>query len=1186
LIEPVKSTGRPGTLWDVIARLTAHACEQQCRPTIHELFDAVWLGAKDVFVAEEYVEPPPPEPPPPQPPPSLPLPVPKPTPPNPPPVPRPPLSPDPSSPPVKRFPLVGETHEKDSRRAGRGVAILIPGGRALPGALALSRALRPLKRRVPSRTEWIFDENLTVERVATERLPLLEMRPARTRWLEIAILIDRSPSMQVWQHTLREFQILLEREGAFRDVRVWHLEVVRGGVAAPGGKPEVIVRAPNQRQIRSPWELIDQAGRRVVLVATDCLGPEWDEGIYPDFIDKLGERMPVALLQLLPENLWPQTAMEATRSDQIMASEPGLPNRRLWSACAAGPVAKNHRRPVPVITLEPGFVACWARVVAGFPGAVAPAVAFDAARVPPAAPAGGTPANGASPVNQADISAEDRVAYFQDTSTATALELAGLLAAAPLTLPIMRLVQQTLLPQSRQSHLAEVFLGGLLRRLSPVTADENPDRVRFEFHTGVRKILLDQGYIPDHVEVLKAISGYMQQYLGSRLDIRAILADPSADGPAYAEGAEEDSFAEVSAEILERLGGRYAALARGLRPRPKGSATLTRATVVDDPFVGVRILWVDDRPSNNTHFSRELTNRGAIILNVTSTLDALAALNREPFTAIISDMGRPEGQQAGIDLLDRVRQKGFTMPIAIFAGMQGPKFAAQVRAHLGQVSTNDFSEVVSALEDALRTPATSLGHLPTDGVAALGEYLRQNKLNDELATQLDAEPGDSSRWKVIWEGLSEVQTAVRLLDVARCATQCADLKLYRPGSRGSTQYWTGTVADGEKERKPATAAVSEALRERRTVYRHDRRGSELTIPVPAPDREGLPLAILYISSLLPLAFGPRQIQWLEALARSASLQLGRDRIASVRPPRIIFTDNRGTDPEDRNKGRFGGKAAVGGRKLIAEMDRRNPQRNFYVDFIVRSTDGSPLQGPVYFHLHETYPHSPILITKMEAEGTQARLAEVHAAGTYTVGVQVKDAQLEWITLELDLAEQLHPPFFAALLFQSTPRLWSLAERLHAGEVIPWKVTRYKGHLQRGGLVLFWSSEALGRDDARGLWGWGIITGDSPKLTRGVERLPVTCVERWSVKDQPLAAPVPARTVFALSSWQQHVLGRFAAGTNFVVDLPQLKETAEVIGRLSKTSQLGRAVKAIERGELLDPRKFKPATLEWQRASLA
>jgi hypothetical protein len=49
-------------------------------------------------------------------------------------------------------------------------------------------------------------------------------------------------------------------------------------------------------------------------------------------------------------------------------------------------------------------------------------------------------------------SSEERLQVFQATVSPLARQLAGYLAAAPLSRPVMRLVQRVMLPESRQVH--------------------------------------------------------------------------------------------------------------------------------------------------------------------------------------------------------------------------------------------------------------------------------------------------------------------------------------------------------------------------------------------------------------------------------------------------------------------------------------------------------------------------------------------------------------------------------------------------------------------------------------------------------------------------------------------------------------------------------------------------------------
>jgi V8-like Glu-specific endopeptidase len=108
--------------------------------------------------------------------------------------------------------------------------------------------------------------------------------------------------------------------------------------------------------------------------------------------------------------------------------------------------------------------------------------------------------------------------------------------------------------------------------------------------------------------------------------------------------------------------------------------------------------------------------------------------------------------------------------------------------------------------------------------------------------------------------------------------------------------------------------------------------------------------------------------------------------------------------DDPQKDRWGGQSARAGRKLSAAVADAS-RRLFTCDFTVESTDGSPLEGPVVFHLHDSFPRMVIHVRRVQ-DGVRAVLEEVVAYGVFTVGAQVKDRHGNWIGLELDLAQ--HP----------------------------------------------------------------------------------------------------------------------------------------------------------------------------------
>jgi hypothetical protein len=429
-----------------------------------------------------------------------------------------------------------------------------PSASALPHKLELARALRALRRRVPSRLRTTLDEVATAERIANQGLWVPVLRPARTRWLDAILVVDRGRSMGIWRKTLSELERVLQSQGAFRDVRTWELDTneAREPVRLRPVGSGVLLQ-------RSPQELIDTRGRRLILVVSDCVSPAWHSGAVARLLEEWGRHGPVAIVQLLPRSLWGRTALRRGVAAGFHARSPGVPNRKLESRpLGARANDDRHRLAMPVVTLEKDSLERWARLVAGRPMTWAPGVLLSHepldARQPVAVPE--------TRSRLAALTAVERVRRFRGTASPTAQTLAGLLAATPLNLPVMRLVLQTMLPEAEQVHLAEVFLGGLIHEVRTDEPPRNPDEVQYDFHEGVRELLLESVSISDSIEVLRRTSRFLEKRLGHSLDFRAVLSDPGV--PA---AREFRPFAHVSATVLRRLGGEYAELADRLEGR-------------------------------------------------------------------------------------------------------------------------------------------------------------------------------------------------------------------------------------------------------------------------------------------------------------------------------------------------------------------------------------------------------------------------------------------------------------------------------------------------------------------------------------------------------------------------------------------------------------------------------------------
>ncbi|NEO87049.1 MAG: caspase family protein [Spirulina sp. SIO3F2] len=421
-----------------------------------------------------------------------------------------------------------------SQSSQQGIPFKTPAAAALRNPLALARALRPLMRKAPSRTVQVLDEQATVQQSIEERRVVPVLRPALERWFEVALVIEESGSWGIWQQTLLEFAQLLARQGAFRAVQVWWARVDGDAIK---------LRSGNGRVVR-PQVLADPTGRRLVLLASDCTSAAWSDGTWLGFLRQWGARVSVTVLQLLPEVMWRQTALGQSEGVQLGATVPGAVNTRLrleretwW--LEEGELPTPDLVPVPVISLEPYGLRAWARVMAGVAQARLAGyglAAFDGEAL-------------AVETAVLELDGEELFERFWATASPLARRLAALMAATSVQLPIVRLIQQVMVPRSSTVQVAEVFLSGMLEVVTRDVAD--PERRRYEFVAGVRELLL--GTIPrwEALTVVEQVSGFVARRLGVSLR--------EFEGMILGEGngeLDEDvrAFAEVTEAVLERLG--------------------------------------------------------------------------------------------------------------------------------------------------------------------------------------------------------------------------------------------------------------------------------------------------------------------------------------------------------------------------------------------------------------------------------------------------------------------------------------------------------------------------------------------------------------------------------------------------------------------------------------------------------
>lgn len=474
--------------------------------------------------------------------------------------------PVPVEPPIDIYtpPLDSLSQESQNEENIEGLPFQVPAAPALANKLQISRALRPLMRKVPSSSRRILDVEATVNHIVDALIVEQEIwvpitKPQPERWLNFELVVEENRSSFIWQETINELSQILENYGIFHTVRTWNLS------SDHQENLQLVSRKKGHQKNHCQYnyrELYHSNRRGLILLISDCLSTIWQQKTIYKWLQKWSNQSPTAIMQLFPERLWLSSELGLGYKVKLSAFNPGEPNSKL--ICGED-LDIEQALNLPIITLEPESLKQWAKVVAGYGRIQTPAIVLDLDFVE-------------QQVNKTEISQsleaspEVIVDRFLATASPTAQRLAGLMAAVPVSLPVVHLIQKTMLPKSTPVNVAEVFLSGMIERKKDVSSSvyihkeeiKNREVSEYDFVPEVRKLLNQAMRLAETEKVLDVVSEYIADKMG--LSIKSFTA-LLLNLPDFSLEKQEKllPFAHVAVEVLRNLGGKYADLAEEIK---------------------------------------------------------------------------------------------------------------------------------------------------------------------------------------------------------------------------------------------------------------------------------------------------------------------------------------------------------------------------------------------------------------------------------------------------------------------------------------------------------------------------------------------------------------------------------------------------------------------------------------------
>ncbi|WP_218042418.1 SAV_2336 N-terminal domain-related protein [Streptomyces chartreusis] len=392
---------------------------------------------------------------------------------------------------------------------------------ALPDALDIGRALRPLRRPWLSGVHRRLDVDATVEHYTRTGMLVPLLTPAPEPWLEAIVVLDRGTAMAVWDETVHTLTKTLRALAAFRDVRVWQLE------HPPGGAPILHDHHGSGLALTEGAAHHTQPARRLLLVVTDCAAPAWRQDVLWQTLHAWGRTAPVALINPLPKRLWQRSGLDLPHTTAV-ATVPASPGSRL-----------SYRRPrllretqetkpwqaLPVLQFDPTQILAWARTLMRTDPSGCEAVLVPATGRPPLRHRRRPrPTSQPEPVDAYD-QVRSRAEAFADNRESPAVRLA--IAASPLgsfTLPVLDVLRDRLVPDAALADTAEFLTAGLLA----ATPSDSADTV-YQFHPAAAAHLTSLLTRDKLWDTHFALSDHLAAHVQAPHGIPLILRSPHSD---------------------------------------------------------------------------------------------------------------------------------------------------------------------------------------------------------------------------------------------------------------------------------------------------------------------------------------------------------------------------------------------------------------------------------------------------------------------------------------------------------------------------------------------------------------------------------------------------------------------------------------------------------------------------------
>ena len=412
-----------------------------------------------------------------------------------------------------------------------------------PKKLALSnyreweKAFKFINLKQPSRNKYELDEDKTVENIASLGIFDLVFKKVQEKSFFLTIVIDRAETMELWDELIKNFEQMLFTMGVFAKISIYYWDT-------KDNKPKLYADRELKKEISEKVVVLD-GKRNLVWILSDCIAPSWRSSEAFQSIKRWSQKSFTSILQMFPKEMWMGTVLFKGKHIRLSTTSFNPSNKKLKAQFSK---KEKNTLKIPIISFDPYALQSWAKVVVNARNNSISGIELEEVEFPLIV------SN-----SKKEITTEMRMKRFYSQASPIAQKLAFYMSVLPVDFQVTRILQEELLPQSNQAHVAEVFLGGLIKRT------KKTDSVHYDFYPKIREELNANISADKSFEIMSNMSDFVSNQLGIGFDFKALITDPNGAFEGDVEISSESlAYAKLASSVLKRKGGNLYTIAQAI----------------------------------------------------------------------------------------------------------------------------------------------------------------------------------------------------------------------------------------------------------------------------------------------------------------------------------------------------------------------------------------------------------------------------------------------------------------------------------------------------------------------------------------------------------------------------------------------------------------------------------------------